>query len=90
MPEIDEETLERILRHVLHEKRQVDEETHSSHHRYIDILIEKEERRKEAWRKFKLSFIGGLALALLGALSWVGTLVIESFRHGPPPGSTGG
>lgn len=86
MAEFDEEALEDVLRRVLHEKRHIEDEMHASHHKYINLLIEREERRKEAWRKFKMSFIGGLGLTALGALIWLGKLMIEVFRHGPPTG----
>lgn len=88
MAEIDEKQLEAILCRVLNSRKKIDDELHDKHHKFIDLLIEREERRREGWRKFKLSFIGGIALATVSGLIWLGALVIEFLRGGPPPGPT--
>jgi len=88
MPEIDEQTLERVITKVLNarEARHEHDELMERRCKFVDELIDREQRRRDAWKKFKMSFIGGLALAVLGFLGWVGTLIVEFFRHGPPPG----
>jgi len=52
------------------------------HHAYVQLLIDRRKKRMEMSQKFAQSFIGGLALGLLGFLGWLGLLIIEWVRTG--------
>ena len=84
---MDKLQLKEALHEVLQEHRSVDEDQHKLHHDFLEGEIQRREERHAMWLKFQSSFIGGLALAILGALSWVGHLVLEAFRSGGPHGS---
>lgn len=81
---MERDDLKAVLEEVLHQKRTIDEETHITHHRFVQRQIERDERRQELFRRFRLSFVGGLAMAVLGFLGWLGTLIVGWFK------STGG
>jgi len=59
-----------------------DKEIHQSHHEFVEMLILERKKREEMWTRFRQSFIGGLALAVLGFLGWLGTLVLQWVQHG--------
>lgn len=63
-------------------KRTVPQDTHAEHHTFIELMMKREARRAELWQKFNSSLIGGVALAILAALGWIGALVLEFIRHG--------
>ena len=80
---MNKDELTEVLKEVLHEhKVGTYPETHR---KFVDMEIQRRESRKELWRRFKLSFVGGLALAVLGSLVWIGELVIEALKHGNHP-----
>jgi hypothetical protein len=83
---ITKEELIEVLDQALNSRRTVDDELHRRHHEYIELELERRENRKRAWEKFRNSFIGGLAVAALGFLGWIGTLIIEWLRSGSNPG----
>lgn len=78
--------LKEALDDALNARRTVDDDLHRRHHEYIEMELERKEAREANWAKFKNSFIGGLALAILGFLGWIGSLVIEAVRSGSNPG----
>ena len=78
--------IKQAIHEVLEEHRSLDEEQHSLHHAYIEAELRRREERHVMWLKFKSSFIGGLALGILGALGWLGTLILEALRNGGPHG----
>lgn len=51
------------------------------HRAFVQLLIEDRANRRVLWQKFQASLIGGAALAILGVLGWIGTLVLEGVRH---------
>jgi hypothetical protein len=61
--------------------RSMSAELHASHHEFLRILIEREARRVDRRRKFETSFIGSIVIAIIGALGWLGMLVIEGLKH---------
>lgn len=82
---MNKEELTEAMREVLHEHRQIDDERHALHHEFLEMEIEKRERRKALFLRFKNSFVGGLALAILGFLGWIGKLVIDALTSGHHP-----
>lgn len=81
---MQKEELVTALKEVLHEHRQIDDEKHHLHHQFIDMEIDRREKRVEAFNKFKTSFIGGLGLAFLGFLGWLGKVILEGLHMGGP------
>ena len=79
---ISEDKLEEILKRVLNSKHVVDNDTHALHHEFISAYMARWEKRQLMWQKFKLSFIGGVALAIVAGLGWVGNLVVQHWPHG--------
>ncbi len=77
--DLTEAIAEALARHDIEET-----ELHKEHHRFIKSEIERRARNKERWEKFQSSLIGGLALALLAGLGWLGTLIISWLKHGNP------
>jgi len=55
-------------------------EAHISHHQFIELMMQKRENREKLFRKFESSLIGGLALAILGALGWIGSVVLDAIQ----------
>ena len=66
----------------LNEHRSIDAQTHHEHHAFIEMMMGRESRRVARSEKFKTSFIGAIAVAMVGALGWLGTLLLEAVRHG--------
>ncbi len=77
----DKAELTEILREVLHEQRAIDDDKHELHHEFIEMELQRREARKKLWERFKLSFVGGVALAILAGLGWVGQLVLGAIKH---------
>ena len=50
---------------------------HNDDHEFIQMLKDREKRRVERWRKFQLSFIGGVALLFLSGMVWLGSFILE-------------
>lgn len=75
--DISEEQLDAALEKALNKKRTIDNETHAEHHDFMAAWIKRWEVRQKMWQRFKLSFIGGIAMAVVGALMWLGQLVLE-------------
>jgi hypothetical protein len=46
---------------------------------WVRLQIEQQHVRNERWKKFESSFIGGLALMILGWLGWIGTVIYHSW-----------
>jgi preprotein translocase subunit Sss1 len=85
---VDRAELTEVLQEVLQARRQVTDEEHVDHHAYIALQITKKERRDELWRKFRLSAVGAVAVAVVGFLVWVGGAILTMIANtSPPPGS---
>ena len=74
----------KMLWEVLNENRSIPDQEHTEHHKILkDILpslkefLDERKHRKQMWDKFRLSFIGGLALAFITVLTWLGSIVVE-------------
>ena len=48
-----------------------------THRAFVEMLILREEKRTQRIEKFKLSFIGAIAVAAVGLLALIGQVVIE-------------
>lgn len=66
----------------LHEHRRLPDDAHDEHHAFVEMLIKREARRVELWQKFRSSFVGAVAVALVSGLGWLGTLIIKGLEHG--------
>ena len=76
----------RAMTEVMHkvlDDRGIPAKVHHEHHDFVEYLITKQ-RRKEAFiKKFQMSLIGTAATALVGALIWVGKIVVDHIlTHG--------
>lgn len=78
--------LKRTIHEALDERDSIDRETHHVHHEFIEELIEKYKKREARREKMLQSFLGTLATALVGALVWVGNLILEAFKTNGTPG----
>lgn len=78
---MDEKQLESVLEKVLNKKRAVDNETHASHHEFLKVYIEDYHRRREMWRKFRMSIVGTAGAAIVGFFVWLGTHIINHLSH---------
>lgn len=74
---LTDKQLEATLEKILNSRRSVDEKMHADHHAFLMAYIEHWETRQKVWQRFKLSFVGGIAMAIVAGLIWVGKLVIE-------------
>jgi len=74
------EDLKKALEEVLDARAPVDKETHIKHHKFIDVLIEEWEKKKERNEKIKTQVMGWGVILLLGA---IGKAVYHYFvNHG--------
>ena len=71
------EEIREIIRDTILELKSADDCYPEHHKKFVDMLIKRDERRQERWKKFTLSFIGGTALVIVGWLIWAGTVVLE-------------
>jgi len=76
MSELTKEDLQNVLREALDERNAIGGDQHHNDHEFIQMLKDREERRFKRVEKFKMSFIGGIALSMLGGLIWVGKWAI--------------
>lgn len=53
--------------------------THADHHRFIQLCIEREERRRSRWEKIRTQVAGWGIISLLAA---IGTAVYQTFFKG--------
>jgi len=74
---ITEKRFEELLDDALNSRRAIDDATHADHHEFIAMYRARWEARQKMWQRFKLSFVGGAAMAVVGALAWIGQLIIE-------------
>ncbi len=75
---IDTDELKDILKDVLNEGRHINDEVHSIHHTFVANQIQSYENRREMLKKFKLTFIGAMAIGFASGLAWIGKLVLEA------------
>lgn len=78
---MEKEELKAILNEVLHENRKIDNETHQIQHQWIEMKMANEQKWYARWEKFQASLIGGIALAILGFLGWIGNIVLNHILH---------
>ena len=82
---IDEETLKRILVETINEHQPeyvINDEEYKTQREFVGLQIEKYRRRQEMYQKFRLSFIGALGVSLVGAMIWIGGLILQALKLG--------
>ena len=77
--------LENALTKVLNEGRSITDEQHRLDHEWLERQRENDRKWAARWDKFQTSLIGGLAVAILGGLGWIGKIVIDNMTRGNPP-----
>ena len=69
----DRDDIKQMLHDVLTEYKAINDETHAIHHSFIEMMINKEERKQQRWETIKTQ-VGGwsliLALAFIGQAVW--------------------
>jgi hypothetical protein len=75
MLDMDPNQFEEVLTKVLNQNRAISEERHKLDHDFTTVLRERYKKREAMWEKFRLSLIGGIAMMLLGGLTWIGKAV---------------
>lgn len=79
---ITKEEMAVVLDEVLNRRRDIDNDTHKHDHEFIKMMREREERHARLWMKFKTSVVGSIAMAVVGALLWLGNLVMATWHNG--------
>lgn len=73
MTSSDREDIKQMLHDVLTEYKAINDETHATHHAFIEMMISKEERKQQRWESIKTQ-VGGwgivLVLAFIGQAVW--------------------
>jgi len=54
---------------------------HDTHHKYVQLQIEKSELKKARWEKARQSAMGTIITALFASLIWVGKIVLDYITH---------
>lgn len=67
-PEI-EEVVEAVMHKVLDQRRSVSSDEHADHHAYLRTLIEREEARRDMYRKLTVNLLQWSITGLLGIIS---------------------
>lgn len=83
MSDMTKEDMKVLLCEALDERNTIGGDQHHIDHEFITMLKKREERRIIRVEKFKLSFIGGIALALVSGLIWLGTTLLNVGHHQP-------
>jgi len=65
---VNEREVKRLLHEVLVEYKAINDEIHSTHHAFIEMMIKKEERKQERMEKIKTQVGGWAVILLLGFL----------------------
>jgi len=78
---VSKEELEEILTRALGSppKPTIPAAMHDTHHKYVQLQIEKDERRKQRLEKMNQSFLGTLAASAVAGIIWLGQFL---FNHG--------
>lgn len=83
MAQLTKEDLQDVIRETLDERSAIGGEQHHNDHEFVQMLMNREQRRLNRIEKFKMSFIGGIALSLLGVLIWIGKWAAAHIHIGP-------
>lgn len=75
---MDDVALKSIIKEAIHESQGivVDEELHATHHQFIEMMMEKEERRIARWEKIRTQVYGW---GIITALGLIGSAVYSFF-----------
>jgi hypothetical protein len=82
---LTKEDLQTVFREAFDERNTIGGEQHHTEHSFIQVLMEREQRRINRLEKFKMSFVGAVAVALVSGLVWLGTLTWNNINHITPP-----
>lgn len=77
MENLTKEDMQDVLREILVEQNAIGGEQHHHDHEFIQLLKDRELRRVARVEKFKQSIIGTVATMLVGAVIWVGKLILD-------------
>lgn len=77
---MDEETLAKAIMKAF-EQHDAIYPLHREDHDFIQMLKRREERRIQTWNKFRMSFVGAVAIGVVSLLMWVGKIVIDHIGH---------
>lgn len=77
---LSKEELRIALDEALNKKRTIDNETHTEHHEFLKAYMVRWEARQKMWQRFKTSFFGSIAMAIVGILMWIGQLIIDHWQ----------
>ncbi len=69
------QTLSESIHLVMDDRKKIDDELHAKHHRYLDMVIEKDEKRKELIQNTKKQVV---AWGLITTLTGIGYAVYDS------------
>jgi hypothetical protein len=75
------EILKSAMHQVLAERATLDGDIHKAHHEYIQRKLDNDRKWDARFEKASSSFIGGMALAFLGGLGWIGKLVLQAITE---------
>jgi hypothetical protein len=78
---LGKEEIKAALGELLDERRSVNEPKHKIHHAFVERLMIRAEKREALFEKAKGTFVGGLALATLTGVAWIGNLIIEAWKR---------
>jgi len=54
---------------------------HDTHHKFVQLQIEKYELKKQRWEKARQSVVGTIITAGVGGFLWLGKAVIEAVQR---------
>ena len=78
MQEFDEQFIIDAVNKALDKRAKIDEDTHRSHHDFIEELLQAQIRKQAFWKKVQETTVGWITIAILSA---VGTLGYWMFKH---------
>ncbi len=82
---VNSDDIKAALLEVLQENRSIDNDTHATHHDFVANQIQKLENRAKMVEKFKLSFIGTMAVGFASLMVWIGKLIVDALSRGNHP-----
>jgi len=82
MSGINKEELEEILTKALGSPPDtIPASMHDTHHKFVQLQIEKYELKKQRWEKARQSAMGTIITVLGGGFLWIGKVVIDYITH---------
>lgn len=70
--QFDEQQLKQVLTAIFDERGKLDTEQHQKHHAFIDVLIEREQKKSQLWENIKTQVLGWGIIGVAGGLgAWL-------------------